>query len=751
MPATVTRERKAPEPQMKAQEASESDAIRLGRYLVAAEDSLPLRVLCDAPELEAHVRKPWFHAYAAERLDFSLRPEEHAPSGPALVTPDLLSRHALLCGATGSGKTRLALHLLAEQLKAGCSVVMLDPKAETLRYLLQLAHGVGIQPEQVTVLSPFLAGAGAPGWNPLDCKSTGLSPSQAAQDLASVLEQSSGSWGPRMQDLLVNALTIISAHGLSLYELARLLQREDYRAGLLALTPPPECLRGDALAYAEARDFFLSEFAAWGKAEKAASAAPVLNKFREMLRNPFLRPLLCARRSTLDIAGLWQKPGLVLVHLDGASLGDEGARLLGGMLAHQLLRTAMRASGPVPVVLSLDEAGVSQQFLGGALTGILAIARSKNLRLLCCCQHLAQLSGELRTALLANAAVQAFFRLGPEDARAAASSFSSGTGERVTALLADVAKRDSEGCVEAWAEVSHTLRDGWGEPVRLSAPAWTAFRDVSKNMTGLNMTGVKMTGGEMSGMGMNGKEQLAAIQRLAQVSGAGRLYVHAAGTGEPVEVSRYLTGLGADEYEVRGPAPLRLVITFPKPRLSVVSKVTEAERERLWVRTLTGLPVRRAALRLAGGRPCVMEAVSVADVALGAGAEMLLSGAVARSGQSAREVEEAVCWRQEQVERVAAGTSKSHESTDKMTIETGEGPQKAPKSRSKQEASSTPAKARATFPELHIPELYIPELQNETPHFSKSSAPGSAPTYNDLVQNDPLAVAGDKGEDGSLV
>ena len=455
--------------------AMAADAICLGRYLSTAQDSLPLRVLCDAPELEAHVPRPWFHAYAAERLDFPLRPAEDAPNGQASVTPDLLSRHALLCGATGSGKTRLALHLLAEQMQAGCSVVMLDPKAETLRHLLQLAHDVGIQPEQVTILSPFLAGAGAPGWNPLDGRATGLSSSQAAQDLASVLEQSSGSWGPRMQDLLVNALTIISAQGLSLYELARLLQREDYRAGLLALVPPPECLRGDDLAYGEARDFFLSEFAAWGKAEKAAATAPVLNKFREMLRNPFLRPLLCARRNTLDIAGLWQKPGLVLVHLDGASLGDEGARLLGGMLAHQLLRTAMRASnsisGPVPVVLSLDEAGVSQQFLGGALTGILAIARSKNLRLVCCCQHLAQLSGELRTALLANAAVQVFFRLGPEDARAASSSFSSGTGERVTAILADVAKRDSEGYVEAWAEVSHTLRDGWGEPVRLSAPA----------------------------------------------------------------------------------------------------------------------------------------------------------------------------------------------------------------------------------------------------------------------------------------
>ena len=56
---------------------------------------------------------------------------------------DLLARHACVCGATGSGKTRLALHLLAEQLKAGCSVVMLDPKAETVRHLMQLAYRGG--------------------------------------------------------------------------------------------------------------------------------------------------------------------------------------------------------------------------------------------------------------------------------------------------------------------------------------------------------------------------------------------------------------------------------------------------------------------------------------------------------------------------------------------------------------------------------------------------------------------------------
>ena len=331
-----------------------------------------LRVLCDAPELERHVSQPWFLSYAAERLDLPRADgsREGPRSGTAEVDAPLLARHACVCGATGSGKTRLALHLLAEQLRAGCSVVMLDPKAETIRHLLHLAYGTGVSPEEVTLLSPHMEGIGAPGWNPLDCKATGLSPAQASADFVSVLAKSSGSWGPRLQDVLTNALIVISAHGLSLFELARLLQRDDYREGLLRQPLDPARTGGgtvsDAVVYDEARDYFLREFAAWGKSERTGAVAPVLNKFRELLRSPFLRSLLCARRSTLDLSSLWKRRGLVLVHLDGASLGDEGARLLGGLLAHGLLRTAMRASGPVPVVLALDEMGVAERFVGSA-------------------------------------------------------------------------------------------------------------------------------------------------------------------------------------------------------------------------------------------------------------------------------------------------------------------------------------------------------------------------------------------------
>lgn len=610
--------------------------VEIGRYLAAPGEGRGLQVLCDAPELEAHVGRPWFCAYAAQRLDLPPGPEAGTTPHPgrAEVGEDMLSRHAVVCGSTGSGKTRLALHLLAEQVRAGCSVVMLDPKAETIRHLLHLAHAAGVRPEEVTLLSPHGDGAGAPGWNPLDGRATGLSPAQAAADFVSVLAKSSDSWGPRLQDVLTNALIVVCAHGLSLFELARLLQRDDYRAGLLERPPDRETM-GDAVVYEEARTYFLREFAAWGKSERATAVAPVLNKFRELLRSPFLRSLLCARRGTLDLPSLWKRRGLVLVHLDGAGLGDEGARLLGGLLAHQLLRTAMRTEGPVPVVLALDEMGVSEQFLGSALCQILAIARSRNLRLLVACQHLAQLSDGLRTALLANTAIQAFFRLGHADARAVASALSAGSGERVSSIAADVAKRDAEGLPETWAESVHTVRDGHGDPIRLSAPAWTAFRDVA-------------------GRG-HGIDQIAALKRLAVVSGVARLYVQAADTKQPMELERYVARIAPGQFRLKGPAPVRLVVSFPRPRLTVLSRESEGERQQAWARRLMELPTRQAAVRLAGGAPGVVQVVEVPDPIGAAGLEKFLSAAVAGSGQSARELEEALDWRRDCVERIATG------------------------------------------------------------------------------------------------
>ena len=441
-----------------------------------------LHILCDDRELRPHRAAPWLRHWLSERLGLETQTQPKRSAGCFRVSEEALSRHALVCGATGSGKTRLCLHMVAEQLKAGASVVMLDPKAETLRHVLALAKDAGVPPSHVSLLWPRFPQRGVPGWNPLHI-GEGASAATVAQDFVSLLSQSTTSWGPRLQDILTNALIVIATHGLSLIELARFLRDRDYRNALLKVT-----IRGEStLAYREAHGFFTDEFARWGTQEQTTSVAPVLNKLREFLRNPFLRTLLCARHTTLPFSQLWQERRVLLVHLDRTALGDDGVRLLSGLLAWQVYRAALRheqtqrpgdMQANRPVVLALDEMGVSEQFLGTAVGEILAVARSQRLRLLLAFQHFGQLSDSLRTALLANAGLQVFFRLGNADARVVAASLpekgsTGGDTTTVEVSASSTNRKDPE--ARAMAEVCHPVRDAYGNALRLTSAAWRAL------------------------------------------------------------------------------------------------------------------------------------------------------------------------------------------------------------------------------------------------------------------------------------
>src|SRR5581483_3498885 len=104
-------------------------------------------------------------------------------------------------------------------------------------------------------------------------------------------------------------------------------------------------------------------------------------KLGELLRSSFLRPLLCAPANTFRLDDLWRRQGLVLVWLDRTALGDEGARLLGGLLVNLLLRTAMRLPGSNRVILAIDELPLLEGLVGDSLAEIVAVARSLGLHL----------------------------------------------------------------------------------------------------------------------------------------------------------------------------------------------------------------------------------------------------------------------------------------------------------------------------------------------------------------------------------
>lgn len=616
--------------------------IQLGHYENKLRATRDAAIVTDDDDLKPYLNRPWFRAFLTQQLGAPLVDGGASLTGVARIPDPALAKHALMVGSTGSGKTRALIHLIAEQVAAGASAVILDPKGDLVDALAAKAIHAGIPPERVTVLDPRCEG-GVPGWNPLNSE---VPLPQAVGDLVALLEQSTSSWGPRMEDILTNSLLLVGAHGLSILELTRFLQREDYRRALVRL-PLPARLRGaDRVACEEALSYFHNEFGYWSRSEQVGAVAPVLNKVREIMRSGFLRSMLCARRNTIQLSRLWQEPHLLLVRLDQTALGEHGTRLAAGLLTHLLYRTALRTSGSVPVVLALDELPVLQRFMGRVLEEIVTVARSRGLRALLAAQHIDQLSESLRAALLANAAVQAFFRLGYDDAKLVAASLAAGAPSGLAHVAVRIDKRDRETRSPECAEWHHPVLDGLGKAVRIAEKEWLD-----------PWMAVQMPRGCGFPFSCNPWRSKPGLERLYKTvarSAHENLYVRAADTGELVELRNYVKGLG-NEYYFDGPT-LRLSVEFPRPRFSRVTRSAEAEARQSWTRCLQDLPVRHAVLRVDGGSPGV---VQVGDVELPRVSPRDLhsyfSASARRNGQSEDEVASVLRWRDRQVEQLAAG------------------------------------------------------------------------------------------------
>lgn len=617
--------------------AGAGSPIPLGTLLPSPADE-SLTLWTEDPDLLPHIGRPWLRAYAAAHLGAAL-PKPFAQGGRSanvLASAFCLDRHACVFGASGSGKTRLALQLITEQARRGCSIVAFDPNRETVGRLLQCVRDAGLPPERIVLLDPGDSDAPVPGWNPLR---TDNPPAQAAYDFVSTLaEKHRDSWGPRLEGILTAAVVLLAAHGLSLYELPALLSRPEFGAGLAALPLPPNVLLpgGGRAAVTQARAFFARDFVSWSKSDRAKAVEPVSNKTRALLGSDFLQALLCARRNTLDLASLWREPGAVIVHLDRATLGDDGVSLLGGLLTHHLFRTAMRQTpGPVRVVLALDEIAAQEEFIGTALTDVATQARGQGLRLLAASQHLTGMSAELRAALLGNTAVRVFFRLGPNDARTVAGTLAVGAKEPLCRATVEVASRDRVTGLTQQSVWRHPILDARGNTLQLSPDAWDDFR--RRQMVASPGDGYA----------------LRRVQELAGSSGMLRLFVCAADTGGYVALTKYVADLPETDYWFDGPAPLELTVSFPKPRFLHAQKRTSSDLAERWADALVNLPVQHAAVWLLSGEQGIMRVVDVPNVA--ALQPEQSPWADCACGQTWEEAWETAEWRDAQIEEVASG------------------------------------------------------------------------------------------------
>lgn len=323
------------------------------------------------------------------------------------ISPRDSTEHTVCLGPTGSGKSTAMQHLILSDIKAGRSVLVLDPKNDLATDIL--ARIPEERAEDVVVIDP--SSPCPVGFNPLGFTSYRNKALIADAVLSVLREIWADSWGVRIQDILsASLLTLSEIDGTTLLWLQPLLTDGNFRRKVtrhvtdrVALLP------------------FWAQFEALSELQRRQQIEPVLNKLRQFTLRLGLRNVLGQAHPKFSLMDLFTQRKIVLVPLNKGIVGGETARLLGSLIVGLTWTLALgRASIPSErrhlVSVYIDEL---QDYLSlpTDLSDALAQARGLGVGMTLAHQYRDQLPPEVRAGVDANCRNKIVFGLNSKDAK----------------------------------------------------------------------------------------------------------------------------------------------------------------------------------------------------------------------------------------------------------------------------------------------------------------------------------------------
>ncbi|MFC6021877.1 type IV secretory system conjugative DNA transfer family protein [Plantactinospora solaniradicis] len=349
----------------------------------------------------------------------------------ALRTDDRL-RHMWIIGPVGVGKSTLLANLILQDVRAGRSAALLDPKGDLVADVLNRLPET--RRDDIVVVSPSETA------HPIGLNVLNAGHGEHARELAvdALVHLMASLWrssfGPRTADVLRNALLTLthttSADGRAntLLELPEVLMHQQFRTFILAQPTVPEMVRPFWASYDQMTD-----------TARAQVIGPSLNKLRSFTTRTALR-LMLGQSQGVRLDELFTKRRVFLFDLSKGLLGTETAALLGslimaGLWQATLERVTVPADKRHPTFIYLDE---FQDFLRLPidLADMLAQARGLGVGLVLAHQYLGQLTDDVKTAVLGTARTQVAFQVEMDDARSLAARFAPLAKEDLTGLPA---------------------------------------------------------------------------------------------------------------------------------------------------------------------------------------------------------------------------------------------------------------------------------------------------------------------------
>ena len=321
------------------------------------------------------------------------------------ITPKDALEHTVFLGPTGAGKSTAMQSLILSDIRAGRSVLVIDPKADLVTDIL--ARIPDERKDDVVVIDP--SDPCPVGFNPL---SYDQDPTLTADSILAVFQELfSQNWGIRSADILSGALlTLAKIKGSNLLWLPPLLTDAAFRKKIVSKIHDPVSLEPFWKHFDEMKD-----------TERRTEIAPVLNKLRQITYRPGLRNVLGQSEPKFSLTDLFFKRKIVLVPLNRGMIGAESARLLGSLIVGLTWSLALsRASIPPEkrhmVSIYIDEL---QDYLSlpTSFSDALAQARGLGVAYTVAHQYRGQLPPDIKAGIDANCRNKIIFGLNSDDAK----------------------------------------------------------------------------------------------------------------------------------------------------------------------------------------------------------------------------------------------------------------------------------------------------------------------------------------------
>lgn len=327
---------------------------------------------------------------------------------PVLLTAAETRRHALILGATGTGKSVFLTNLVAQLLRRRHheSVVVLDPHGALDAAALRLAAASGAPTVHLN-----LSGHGVvTPWNPLGAM-TGLTVDERA---ASAHRAFSSAFAPTagggFVDATLRTVLYLLACAPDEYSLAdaELLLLEPGRAErVLARVPSPN---PSAVSY-------VRQLRALGPRASYTQTRYAFSRLDSLLAAPGSRATFCGR-GTFDLAAFLRRPGVLVVSAPRAVLAEAAVPTLAWLLelvVHALMRRQLPCRDPHVTIVVDEVLSIGEKI--PALTAVLAELRKFRVALCGSFQNLTQCSDRrLVDEFVSNTGLKVLFALSPADA-----------------------------------------------------------------------------------------------------------------------------------------------------------------------------------------------------------------------------------------------------------------------------------------------------------------------------------------------